>query len=316
MGHCNYIAVFRNYNRMCQFQFGWKLMCYCWNIYVRSLITRAAHSPIILGKYYVSIYKRFFVSFLLFGLAFIMIRIYELARLNRSKASRQLCRLCHSQPHLLSSLLCPCLCTFDFGIFRFSLNYFTLQTKLNQNAHKSNAKLLFWAREFELLSHTVQSHAIVDSFPSQFVYQYVSLSVCVCVSVWQTVSWCCFLSILASKQNKRKSTTATANDEPQQLIIKLIWFNTRQQLHPSLFSLSLLDCSRERERERERMPHLTETENNAECSFRCPFSTVSVPQAHKLPACLPSHTSRQTKRQSAKEKKRGRGRERATEHPN
>lgn len=72
---------------------------------------------------------------------------------------------------------------------------------------------------------------------------------CMCVCVRQTVSWCCFLSILASKQNKRKSTTATANDEPQQLIIKLIWFNTRQQPQPSPFSLSLLDCSLERERE-------------------------------------------------------------------
>lgn len=110
--------------------------------------TRRTLSLIILAKYYISIYKRFFVSFLLFGLAFIMIRIYELARLNRGKASKQATLSVVPQSTgfttpTLPSLRSPFLCTFDFGIFRFSLNYFTLQTKLNQNAHKSNAKLLF-----------------------------------------------------------------------------------------------------------------------------------------------------------------------------
>lgn len=234
MGHCNYIAVFRNYNRMCQFQFGWKLMFYCWNIYVRSLITRAAHSLIILGKYYVSIYKRFFVSFLLFGLAFIMIRIYELARLNRSKASKQLCRLCHSQPaqpHLLSSPFSPRSCV--LSILGFSVLASTI-SRYKQSLTKMHInQMQNFCFEHENLSFYRTQYSHMQSWIVSPLSTYLFRCVCVWVCVRQTVSWCCFLSILASKQNKRKSTTATANDEPQQLIIKLIWFNTRQQLHPA-----------------------------------------------------------------------------------
>lgn len=146
------------------------------------------------------------------------------------------------------------------------------------------------------------------------------MRVYVCVWVLQTVSWCCFLSILASKQNKRKSTTAAANDEPQQLIIKLIWFNTRQQsLSVSSLSLRPLYIAPGRVRESERAPHLTETENNAKCSFRCPFSTVSVPQAHKLPACLPAplaHITADTAKETEWEWEKSKRERENREHPN
>lgn len=156
---------------------------------------------------------------------------------------------------------------------------------------------------FYRTQHSHMQSWIVSSL-SLCISSYLFQCMCMCVCVRQTVSWCCFLSILASKQNKRKSTTATANDEPQQLIIKLIWFNTRQQPHPSPSSLLLLDCSRERERKTER-----------ETGCRTWPKQKTMPNAHfvalfqlfpfhkhtnRLPAS-PSHTSQQTKRQSVEE---------------
>lgn len=150
----------------------------------------------------------------------------------------------------------------------------------------------------------------------------ISYGMCVHVCVWvlQTVSWCCFLSILASKQNKRKSTTAAANDEPQQLIIKLIWFNTRQQsLSVSSLSLRPLYIAPGRVREREREGAALDRDRK-QCQmlislpfFNC-FRSTST-QTACLPAPL-AHITADTAKETEWEWEKSKRERENREHPN